>query len=631
MRKISVLALVLALSSISISGSAATASSSAIKLSEIDCNNEWFEIINTGLSTINLKDFSVKVVETDETVLQNEFSFSSLKIKPGKFKTFSETDLGFGLGCGEESIILYDAKSKELDRVAIPNLLDGFTWSRFGSSWSGSEPTQNHGNIAVEEGTAIDKAAWIYDPMQSFRINLTISQENMDALVESPKVYVPATFRFRDSTGILLPTEGALEVGVRTKGSVGSTNGGQINIENGKIGLKIKFNEYVPGQKFIGLKRMTLNNMIQDPTMVHETLAYKLFTDMGLIAPRTGFAKVYIDAGGGYEYKGLYLNLESYDEIMMARWRSSMQHMYDATWAPLWNGSECNSNQWTMPEITISNYMCNFEVDRGSADDRSDIEELAYAVDGRTKLTDAAKRILDVKQTAKFFALEKYINHWDGQSGSPEWTPNNFRLYSNKDGKFEFLPWGTDGTWFQFGETDGWAPSGLVNGLETFYYSRSDVFKQCLQDDQCKSEYLKALVQISAVATFQDFAQELFDAHESARTSDTLRFTDEPGAIWNFNKTVDFMIMRGEMATDFAHSEATGNIRWTPKSKTLSAGSKLTATTLNAYSDVLGKFTYSKKLGSVLKAGKYSIKVTFTPKDINEWPVKTKTIKFTVK
>ena len=31
------------------------------------------------------------------------------------------------------------------------------------------------------------------------------------------------------------------------------------------------------GQRFFGLKNLTLNNMIQDPSMVHETFAYGAF------------------------------------------------------------------------------------------------------------------------------------------------------------------------------------------------------------------------------------------------------------------------------------------------------------------------------------------------------------------
>lgn len=635
MRKFVVVLITLALSSYSLTISAATAASSFLKISEVDCNNEWVEITNTHSSlSLNVKDYSLTVIETDASAVQDQYFLPKVVIKPGKFKVFTEAQFGFGIGCGDESILLKDTKNKELDRIAIPNLAEDVTWSRFGSVWAGSVSTQAAANIKLDAELPIDQAAWIFDPMQSFRINLTISEQNIAALVAAPKEYVPATFRFRDAAGILLPSTGALQVGVRTKGSVGSTGGGAVNIQNGKIGLKVKFNWSVPGQEFLGLKRLTLNNMMQDPSMVRDALSYRLFKEMGLIAPRTGFAKVYIDSGSGFDYQGLYLNLESYDEIMMARWRTSMQHMFDATWAPSWNsGSQSCSGNWFAPEITVTGYRCNFEVDRGDPTNVDDIGALAEALIGNERLSDEAKKIVDVSQVARFFAVEKYISHWDGQSGSPPWTPNNYRMYSDKNGKIELLPWGTDGTWYAFSTPlpDWIAGTPFDGGMETFYYSRSKLFMQCIADDQCNSEYLKALKKISEISQYQDFANELFEVHTAARASDTLRWSDEATSAWELNQTLGFMAIRDEMAHDYSYENATGQIRWTPAKKTLSAGTKLTLSLLNAYSDVLGTITYSKKLGTVLKKGKYSIKATLTPVDVAEWPVQSKTIKFTVK
>jgi len=106
---------------------------------------------------------------------------------------------------------------------------------------------------------------------------------------------------------------------------------------------------------------------------------------------------------------------------------------------------------------------------------------------------------------------------------------------------------------------------------------------------------------------------------------------NENDSNWELLQTLSFMNMRDEMAIEYAYEQATGLIRWTPAKKTLAVGAKLTAALLNAYSDVNGEITYSKKLGAVLKKGKYFIKATLTPTDAAEWPVQEKTIKFTVK
>ena len=46
-----------------------------------------------------------------------------------------------------------------------------------------------------------------------------------------------------------------------------------------KAAFKLKFNKR--RKRFLGLKKMTLNNMVQDPSMVHETLAYAAFRGAG--------------------------------------------------------------------------------------------------------------------------------------------------------------------------------------------------------------------------------------------------------------------------------------------------------------------------------------------------------------
>ena len=60
--------------------------------------------------------------------------------------------------------------------------------------------------------------------------------------------------------------------------------------------------------------------------MIHETLGYEVLRAAGVAAPRTGFAYVRVN-GQGY---GLYLNLETYDDVSMERLFESTQHLYEA-------------------------------------------------------------------------------------------------------------------------------------------------------------------------------------------------------------------------------------------------------------------------------------------------------------
>ena len=61
------------------------------------------------------------------------------------------------------------------------------------------------------------------------------------------------------------------------------------------VAFKIKFDKYVEGQSFLGLEKMTLNNMVQDPSMIHEVLAYAIFRAFDVPCPRTGYATLRVN------------------------------------------------------------------------------------------------------------------------------------------------------------------------------------------------------------------------------------------------------------------------------------------------------------------------------------------------
>lgn len=64
----------------------------------------------------------------------------------------------------------------------------------------------------------------------------------------------------------------------------------------------------------------------------------------------------------------------------------------------------------------------------------------------------------------------------------------------------------------------------------------------------------------------------------------------------------------------------TPNVTW-PAILPITAATKLGAGQLNAVADIEGRFTYSVAAGTTLDVGKYSLTVTFTPKDIDNYDV----------
>ena len=123
------------------------------------------------------------------------------------------------------------------------------------------------------------------------------------------------------------------DVGVRKKGFVGS----QSPV---KPSLKLRFDKYVEGQTLGGvLERMTLNNGIQDPSLINTCLAYEVFADAGLPAPRCSFATVSVNN----ENLGLYVHLEDIKTSMVPRTFANAEgNLYEGNvsdFRPEWRGT----------------------------------------------------------------------------------------------------------------------------------------------------------------------------------------------------------------------------------------------------------------------------------------------------
>ena len=100
--------------------------------------------------------------------------------------------------------------------------------------------------------------------------------------------------------------EGSLEwgpykfdsVGVRFKG-----NSSYRGARTRKKPFRIKLNEFVKGQKIEGIGAFNLSNGLNDPSLVREPIYYEMAMALGLKAPRTNYATLYVND----EYLGLYL------------------------------------------------------------------------------------------------------------------------------------------------------------------------------------------------------------------------------------------------------------------------------------------------------------------------------------
>jgi hypothetical protein len=329
----------------------------------------------------------------------------------------------------------------------------------------------------AQAALAADEAGPIYDPGQVFFVDLTISPTEKAKLEAEPGEYVKGTFEMTKSadgtpSGAKAPFISSRNAEIRLKGNVG----GSFRNLSEKPGFKLKFKKT---EAALGLRKMTLNNMVQDPSMVHETLAYAAFRAAGVPASRTGYAYVRLNG----EDIGVYLDLENLDETGLARifgsFDKTTQHLYEGE-----GGHDVKPGEATA-----------FEVDEGSEENIADLEGLIEIVNSAPGVGEdwsehvAAKA--DLAEMAKMWAVEKYIDHWDGYSGhaEPFLRPNNYYLYSEPSGRFQMLPWGADQTWIP--------TKGVPNREVTFEGDGGVLFNKCLEDEACIRQYWEALKSVT--------------------------------------------------------------------------------------------------------------------------------------
>jgi spore coat protein CotH len=284
------------------------------------------------------------------------------------------------------------------------------------------EPTR-----IVEVAIEMPEAAWDEIRMQNRDSNILMGA---DCQAEE----FPNPFTHREATVTIDGTR--LErVGVRKKGFLGS-------LDNDKPSLKIKFDEYVADQEHAGLSGLTLNNNKQDPAYLRQCLAYQLFAQGGVPAPRCNFAHVTINGRD----LGLFTHVEAVKKRFLAR------HFAD--------------NDGRLYEGTLSDFrpgwMATFEAKTNESDpDRSDLDAMATAAAApdASFVTEVDART-SIDRFLTFWAMETLVEHGDGYANNT----NNFFVYRDPTtGLFEFMPWGTDSVMGSRGSPPG--SIVLANGI----------------------------------------------------------------------------------------------------------------------------------------------------------------------
>lgn len=241
------------------------------------------------------------------------------------------------------------------------------------------------------------------------RLALFLAPEDADRLRQNSRQNVPGRVvedgqRMHD------------RVRLHLKGSTGSFRG-----LDDKPSFTLRFDGADAEAGFHGLRKLHLNNSVEDPSYFNEYAGSALFRAAQIPAPRVTHALVTLNG----RRLGLYVLKEGFTEEFLGRYfRDPRGNLYD-----------------TGPGHDVDEAL---EKDAGAGpDDRSDLAALAAAA----RDPDVAARwtrlgqVLDLDRFASFMAMEVITGHRDGYC----LARNNFRIYHDVDsGRMVFLPHGMD-------------------------------------------------------------------------------------------------------------------------------------------------------------------------------------------
>jgi len=343
-----------------------------------------------------------------------------------------------------------------------------------------------------------DGSRFWFDPNTIANVYLTIPPDSWPLIdAESvPPDCVPYTRNYY-SGSLRVGDKTFDHVGIRAKGGCGT--GRHLN-EKTAFKVYLSWNDpNVDGcprtRRVHGLQRLTLNNMAQDPSFLHERLAYAFFHRMGIPSPRANHVRVHVNG----ELWGLYLNQESIDRRFLARWFPNNDGMlYEATYqCDLVPKNVPTGDEKEIPCMSMK-FQTNACTPQRPGGDSTTFEPLRELISAITALPDgelypAISEIFDFDLFLTMWATEVMIDHWDGYVGNR----NNYRIYHDPlRNRWTIIPAGTDQTF-----TDG-EYSGRLRGLLSI---------RCLSEPACKQVFGHRLRQVNAA-----FARAHLD--ELART-----------------------------------------------------------------------------------------------------------------
>ncbi len=286
--------------------------------------------------------------------------------------------------------------------------------------------------LALVSPAAAQSQDEFFNPDVLQRVELWLNEDDWAKLKANfqENTYYPADLTWNGNT--------VRNVGIRSRG-LGSRRAQ-------KPGLRVDFDRYSSGQQFLGLKSFVLDNLSQDFSGIKETVAMRLFTRLGIPAPRETHTRLFVNG----RYAGLYALVESVDKTMMGRVFGSIgdniqndgylfeyNYMLGSPWRFAYEG----------PALTPYRARFDIKTNESHAESRiwGPIEELVRLVNETSsdRFEQTIGERVDLAAFVRYIAAQNFIAQDDGFNGYD--GMNNFYLYRLEDSpRHVFIAWDED-------------------------------------------------------------------------------------------------------------------------------------------------------------------------------------------
>lgn len=249
-------------------------------------------------------------------------------------------------------------------------------------------------------------------------------------------------------------------VGIRPKGNSSLSSIARDDTTD-RYSFKIKFDEYVDGQKWLGLDKIVLNSNYSDATSMKEYMSYDIMSYIGVDAPLFSYSDISVNG----ESWGFYLAVEDVDSSYLERVKNGEGELYKPESMEMGNNMQNEKNQQNVAQIKAEPKEINGKnmpgnmsgADNGVALIYSDDNESSYSSifdNAETKTTEEdhmrviesiknlnqgtdIETYVDVDSVLRYLAAHTVVVNLDSYSGS---MGHNYYLYEN-NGQISILPW----------------------------------------------------------------------------------------------------------------------------------------------------------------------------------------------